>query len=137
MKNHTMTQYRIHMTDAKVVYDDRGSLTVQIPVTLQLTEWHTGRGYLPLDGETDEYFVIINSECAAVYHTAVSPLEDESGYDHQVVLYNLRDHDKYIFDYGREWFAGYIFNGPWARVLNKAVKLYEAMYSYPCGFMED
>lgn len=136
MKSKTMTQYQIHMTDAKAVYDDQGNLTVQIPVTLQLTEWCSGLGYLPLDGETDEYFIIVNYKCAAVYHTAVSPLEDESGYDNQAILYSLRDHDKYIFDSGREWFVGYIFNGPWARVLNKAVKLYEA-YSCPYGFMED
>lgn len=136
MKSKTATQYQIRMTDAKAVYDDRGSLTVQIPVTLQLTEWHYGLGYLPLDGETEEYFVIVNSECAAVYQTDVSPLEDESGYDHKVILYGLREHAKYIVDDGNELFVGYIFKGPWACVLNKAVKFYFA-HSCPYGFMED
>lgn len=137
MKSKTKTQYQIHMTDAKVIDYGNNDLDVQIPVTLQLTEWHPGLGYLPLDGETEEYFVIVNSECAAVYRTAVSPLEDESGYDNKVILYGLSDHAKYVVDDdGDEWFVGYVFNGPWSRVLNKAVKLYAA-YSYPYGFMED
>lgn len=136
MKSMTKTQYQLHMTDAKVVDYGDNDMAVQIPVTLQLTEWHPGRGYLPLDGETEEYFVIVNSECAAVYHTDVSPLEDESGYDHQVILYSLSDHAKYAVDDGGELFISYVFDGPWSRVLNKAVKLYAA-YSYPYGFMED
>ena len=125
------------MTDAKVVDYGDNDLTVSIPVTLQSTEWHSGLGYLPIAGETEEYFVIVNSECAAVYHTAVSPLEDESGYDHQVILYSLNDYTRYVgVDDGGEWFVGYVFDGPWARVLNKAAKLYTA-YRYPYGFMED
>lgn len=137
MKSKTLTQYQIHMADAKVVSDDFGDLTVSIPVTLQLTEWHSDMGFIPLDGETDEYFVIVNSECAAVYRTAVSPLEDESGYDNQAVLYNLSDHAVFsVDDDGDERFVGYVFNGPWSSVLNKAVKLYAA-YSDPYGYMED
>lgn len=137
MKSKTMTKYQIHMIDAKVIDREDIGLAVQIPVTLQVIEWCPGLGYLPLDSEPEEYFIIVNSECAAVYHTDVSPLEDESGYDHQVVLYSLRDHARYLTnDDGNEWFVDYVFDGQWSRVLNQAAKLYVA-YSDTFGLMED